>query len=166
MLFRSESAKATLNCQVLTGTVSGKTITFAYKCFSYATEYTFALAAGSVADLTDNAIQSDITFSFTTKEKPAVTKALYDFIVPTNGSFTEALAAAAKRTDTSKRFRIFIKQGDYKIPANENSMVTGSDGKQYPSATTYMNTPNVSIIGESNENTSITNTVPAVECDN
>lgn len=162
----TESAKATLNGQELTGTVSGKTITFAYKGLSYATEYTFALAAGSVADLTDNAIQSDITFSFTTKEKPAVTKALYDFIVPTDGSFTEALATAAKRADTSKRFRIFIKQGDYKIPANPNSMVTGIDGKQYPSATTYMNTPNVSIIGESNENTSITNTVPAVECDN
>lgn len=162
----TENAKATLNGQNLTGTVSGKTITFAYKGLSYATEYTFALAAGSVADLTDNAIQSDITFSFTTKEKPAVTKALYDFIVPTDGSFTEALAAAAKRADTSKRFRIFIKQGDYKIPANPNSMVTGIDGKQYPSATTYMNTPNVSIIGESNENTSITNTVPAVECDN
>lgn len=161
----TESAKATLNGQNLTGTVSGKTITFAYKGLSYATEYTFALAAGSVADLTDNAIQSDITFSFTTKEKPAVTKALYDFIVPTDGTFTEALAAAAKRADTSKRFRIFIKQGDYKIPANPNSMVTGIDGKQYPSATTYMNTPNVSIIGESNENTSITNTVPAVECD-
>lgn len=162
----TESAKATLNGQNLTGTVSGKTITFAYKGLSYATEYTFALAAGSVADLTDNAIQSDITFSFTTKEKPAVTKALYDFIVPTDGTFTEALAAAAKRADTSKRFRIFIKQGDYKIPANPNSMVTGIDGKQYPSATTYMNTPNVSIIGESNENTSITNTVPSVESSN
>ena len=162
----TESAKATLNGQELTGTVSGKTITFAYKGLSYATEYTFALAAGSVADLTDNAIQSDITFSFTTKEKPAVTKAVYDFIVPTDGTFTEALAAAAKRADTSKRFRIFIKQGDYKIPANPNSMVTGIDGKQYPSATTYMNTPNVSIIGESNENTSITNTVPAVESSN
>lgn len=162
----TESAKATLNGQVLTGTVSGKTITFAYKGLSYATEYTFALAAGSVADLTDNAIQSDITFCFTTKEKPAVAKALYDFIVPTDGSFTDALAAAAKRADTSKRFRIFIKQGDYKIPANPNSMVTGIDGKQYPSATTYMNTPNVSIIGESNENTSITNTVPAVESSN
>ena len=162
----TESAKATLNGQNLTGTVSGKTITFAYKGLSYATEYTFALAAGSVADLTDNAIQSDITFSFTTKEKPAVTKALYDFIVPTDGTFTGALAAAAKRADTSKRFRIFIKQGDYKIPANPNSMVTGIDGKQYPSATTYMNTPNVSIIGESNETTSITNTVPAVESSN
>lgn len=161
----TESAKATLNGQELTGTVSGKTITFAYKGLSYATEYTFALAAGSVADLTDNAIENDITYSFTTKEKPAVTKAMYDFIVPTDGDFKAALAAAAKRTDTSKRFRIFIKQGDYKIPADENKMVEGNDGKQYPSATTYLNTPNVSIIGESNENTSITNTVPAVECD-
>lgn len=159
------SAKATLNGQELTGAVSGKTITFAYKGLSYATAYTFTLVANSVADLTDNAIESDITYSFTTKEKPAVTKAMYDFIVPTNGSFSEALAAAAKREDTSKRFRIFIKQGDYKIPADENKMVEGNDGKQYPSATTYLNTPNVSIIGESNKNTSITNTVPAVECD-
>lgn len=159
------SAKATLNGQELTGAVSGKTITFAYKGLSYATAYTFTLVANSVADLTDNAIESDITYSFTTKEKPAVTKAMYDFIVPTDGSFSAALAAAAKRTDTSKRFRIFIKQGDYKIPANENKMVEGNDGKQYPSATTYLNTPNVSIIGESNKNTSITNTVPAVECD-
>lgn len=159
------SAKATLNGQELTGAVSGKTITFAYKGLSYATAYTFTLVANSVADLTDNAIESDITYSFTTKEKPAVTKAMYDFIVPTDGDFKAALAAAAKRTDTSKRFRIFIKQGDYKIPADENKMVEGNDGKQYPSATTYLNTPNVSIIGESNENTSITNTVPAVECD-
>ena len=162
----TESAKATLNGQELTGAVSGKTITFAYKGLSYATAYTFTLVAGSVADLTGNAIASDITCRFTTKEKPAVTKAMYDFVVPTDGSISEALAAAAKRTDTNKRFRIFIKQGDYKIPANPNSMVKGNDGKEYPSATTYLNTPNVSIIGESNENTSITNTVPTVEWDN
>lgn len=162
----TESAKATLNGQELTGAVSGKTITFAYKGLNYSTAYTFTLVANSVADLTGNAIASDITYSFTTKEKPAVTKAMYDFIVPNDGSFSDALAAAAKRTDTNKRFRIFIKQGDYKIPADENSMVKGNDGKEYPSATTYLNTPNVSIIGESNENTSITNTVPTVEWDN
>ena len=162
----TDKANATLGTQKIEGVVSGKTITFAYKGLNYATAYTFTLAAGSVADLTDNATDQAIVLNFTTKTKPAVTKALYDFIVPTDGDFKAALAAAAKRTDTSKRFRIFIKQGDYKIPANPNSMVTGIDGKQYPSATTYMNTPNVSIIGESNENTSITNTVPAVESSN
>ena len=161
----TDKAAATLGTAKIEGTVSGKTITFAYKGLNYATAYTFTLAAGSVADLTDNATDQAIVLNFTTKTKPAVTKALYDFIIPTDGDFKAALDAAAKRTDTSKRFRIFIKQGDYKIPADENKMVEGNDGKQYPSATTYLNTPNVSIIGESNENTSITNTVPAVECD-
>ena len=156
----TDNATATLGTEKIEGAVSGKTITFAYKGLNYATAYTFTLAAGSVADLTDNATDQAIVLNFTTKTKPAVTKALYDFIVPTDGDFKAALAAAAKRTDTSKRFRIFIKQGDYKIPADEKSKVTGSDGKSYANPTTYMNTPNVSIIGEGMDNTSLTNTVP------
>lgn len=156
----TDNAAATLGTQKIEGAVSGKTITFAYKGLNYATAYTFTLAAGSVADLTDNATDQAIVLNFTTKTKPAVTKALYDFIVPTDGDFKTALDAAAKRTDTSKRFRIFIKQGDYKIPADEKSKVTGSDGKNYANPTTYMNTPNVSIIGEGMDNTSLTNTVP------
>ena len=160
------NAAATLGAQKIEGAVSGKTITFAYKGLNYATAYTFKLAAGSVADLTDNATDQAIVLNFTTKTKPAVTKALYDFIVPTDGDFKAALAAAAKRTDTSKRFRIFIKQGDYKIPADENSKVTGSDGKSYANPTIYMNTPNVSIIGEGMDNTSLTNTIPDAEYKN
>lgn len=156
----TDNAAATLGTQKIEGGVSGKTITFAYKGLNYATAYTFTLAAGSVADLTDNATDQEIVLNFTTKTKPAVTKALYDFIVPTDGDFKTALDAAAKRTDTSKRFRIFIKQGDYKIPADEKSKVTGSDRKSYANPTTYMNTPNVSIIGEGMDNTSLTNTVP------
>ena len=160
------NAAATLGTQKIEGAVSGKTITFAYKGLNYATAYTFKLAAGSVADLTDNATDQAIVLNFTTKTKPAVTKALYDFIVPTDGDFKAALDAAAKRTDTSKRFRIFIKQGDYKIPADENSKVTGGDGKSYANPTIYMNTPNVSIIGEGMGNTSLTNTVPNAEYKN
>ena len=162
----TDHAAATLGTAKIEGTVSGKTITFAYKGFNYATAYTFKLAAGSVADLTDNATNQAIVLNFTTKTKPAVTKALYDFIVPTDGDFKAALAAAAKRTDTSKRFRIFIKQGDYKIPADENSKVTGGDGKSYANPTIYMNTPNVSIIGEGMDNTSLTNTIPDAEYKN
>lgn len=162
----TDHAAATLGTAKIEGTVSGKTITFAYKGLNYATAYTFKLAAGSVADLTDNATNQAIVLNFTTKTKPAVTKALYDFIVPIDGDFKAALAAAAKRTDTSKRFRIFIKQGDYKIPADENSKVTGGDGKSYANPTIYMNTPNVSIIGEGMDNTSLTNTIPDAEYKN
>lgn len=160
------NAAATLGTQKIEGAVSGKTITFAYKGLNYATAYTFKLAAGLAADLTDNATDQAIVLNFTTKTKPTVTKALYDFIVPTDGDFKAALAAAAKRTDTSKRFRIFIKQGDYKIPADEESKVTGGDGKSYANPTTYMNTPNVSIIGEGMDNTSLTNTIPDAEYKN
>lgn len=160
------NAAATLGTQKIEGAVSGKTITFSYKGLNYATAYTFKLAAGLVADLTDNATDQEIVLNFTTKTKPTVAKALYDFIVPTDGDFKAALAAAAKRTDTSKRFRIFIKQGDYKIPADEESKVTGGDGKSYANPTTYMNTPNVSIIGEGMDNTSLTNTIPDAEYKN
>ena len=162
----TDHAAATLGTAKIEGTVSGKTITFAYKGLNYATAYTFKLAAGSVADLTDNATDQAIVLNFTTKTKPTVTKALYDFIVPTDGDFKAALAAAAKRTDTSKHFRIFIKQGDYKIPADEESKVTGGDGKSYSNPTIYINTPNVSIIGEGMDNTSLTNTIPDAEYKN
>ena len=163
----TDNAKASLDGKTVEGVVSGKTITFAYKGLSYATAYTFTLTAGSVADLTENAIANDITIHFSTKEKPAVTKALYDVIVTSGEEFAAAIDAANKRTDTSKRFRIFVKQGDYKIPASKTATkISNTDKKTYPDPTTYLNTPNVSIIGEGNDNTALTNTVPNVEADN
>lgn len=153
-------AKATLGYVELEGSVTGKSITFPYKSLSYNTKYTFTLAAGSVADLTDNTTTEAITINFTTMDKPTVTKALYDFIVPDNGNFKEALIAAAKRTDTSKRYRIFVRKGNHIIPANEANMVTGNDGKSYPDPKTSFGSPNVSIIGEDMAETTVANTMP------
>ena len=155
-----EGATATLGDLELEPQVSGKTVMFEYKGLSYSTRYTFTLPANTVSDLTDNFITDDITVNFTTMTRPVVTKALYDFIVPNNGTITEAIAAAANREDTSKRFYIFVKQGDYVIPASETEPVPGSDGKQYPDPRTIVSTPNVSIIGEGMDNTSFANTVP------
>ena len=156
----TSSAKATLNGVELTLAATGKTVTAEYKGLTYTTEYTFQLASGSVSDLTDNVLNEAVNISFTTMTKPTVDKALYDFIVPDNGNFKEALQAAAARSDKSKRFRIFVKQGAHIIPANENSMVTGTDGKSYPDPKTSFNTPNTSIIGEDMELTSVANTMP------
>ena len=154
------NAKATLGDVELEGSVTGKSVTFPYKSLSYNTKYTFTLAAGSVADLTDNTTTEAITINFTTMDKPTVTKALYDFIVPDNGNFKEALIAAAKRTDTSKRYRIFVRKGNHIIPANESNMVTGNDGKSYPDPKTSFGSPNVSIIGEDMVETTVANTMP------
>lgn len=160
-----EGATATLGLTELQPTVSGRTVMFEYKGLEYSTPYTFTLPAGSVSDLTDNAMAEDIVINFSTKTRPAITKALYDFIVPDDGTFTEAIAAAEKRDDTSKRFRIFIKQGDYVIPASQTETIEGYDGVMYPSPITRITTPNISIIGEGMDNTSIVNTVPDVELD-
>ena len=160
-----EGATATLGLTELQPTVSGRTLMFEYKGLEYSTPYTFTLPAGSVSDLTDNAMAEDIVINFSTKTRPAITKALYDFIVPDDGTFTEAIAAAEKRDDTSKRFRIFIKQGDYVIPASQTETIEGYDGVMYPSPITRITTPNISIIGEGMDNTSIVNTVPDVELD-
>lgn len=153
----TDTASATLGTTTLQGSASGKTVIFQYKGLEYNTPYTFTLSANSISDLTGNALATPVTINFTTKTKAAVEKTLYDFVVPTDGTFQEAIAAAQARTDKAKRFRIFVMQGEYEIPFNENATVSGSDGKTYSSTTTFLSASNVSIIGEDREKTVIRN---------
>ena len=162
----AEGTKATLAGAELEPAVSGKTVTFEYKGLDYSTDYTFLLPGNTVSDLTDNFLQDAITINFTTMTRPTVTKKLYDFIVPDDGSFKEALTAAAARADKSQRYRIFVKNGNYIIPANQEVKVDGNDGKQYADPKTSFGAPNVSIIGESREGAMITNEMPNSLSDN
>lgn len=150
----------TNNVESLQPTVYGKSIIFEYSNLDYSTAYTFTLPPKTVSDLTDNFIDKVITIQFTTKNRPAITKALYDFIVPDDGTFKEAIAKANSREDKEKRFRIFVKQGNYQLPVNEGSFILGSDSVNYPNPITNLTASNVSIIGEGMTNTSIVNTVP------
>jgi putative cofactor-binding repeat protein len=159
------NAKATLGDLTLESAVSGKTIICEYKGLVYGTEYTFTLAGGSVSDLTDNVLNDDIQITFTTKEKPAVEKALYDFIVPTDGTISEALAAAnARGTSASDRFRIFILDGSYTF--DTNGTTTGGDGNTYDDPRSYLTAPYVSFIGQSKDGVVITNITPEATWDN
>ena len=142
--------------------VAGKTMTYEYEGLSYATDYVFTIAEGTVADLTGNRCGA-ITLHFATRGKPAVAKALYDFVVPDDGPFAAAITAASRRTDTGSRYRIFVKAGAYVIPASATAKREGTDGKQYPDATTVLTAPNVSIIGEDREATVVSHTVPDVK---
>jgi uncharacterized Zn-binding protein involved in type VI secretion len=161
----TDAAKASLGDQTLTPAVSGKTVICEYKGLVYGTQYTFTLAGGSVADLTDNVLKDDIQITFTTKEKPAVEKALYDFIVPTDGTISEALAAAnARGTSATKRFRIFILDGTYKFDTNGTTV--GGDSVTYPDPRSYLTAPYVSFIGQSMEGVTITNITPAATWNN
>lgn len=77
----------------------------------------------------------------------------------------DAFAAAAKRTDKTQRYRIFIKKGEYVLEGNNtaNQKTCTVDNKEYAKftdPTTYLSTPNVSIIGEDMMETVVTNKVP------
>ena len=162
----NDDVKASLDGKELTPAVSGKTVSFQYKALEYDKEYTFSLPANSISDLTDNKLAEAVKITFKTKARPVIAKQMYDFIVPTDGSLQEAFAAAAKRSDNTKRYRIFIKNGNYVLPASTTATKHSDNGKDYPDPTTYLNSPNISIIGESRDGVVITNTVPNEEWDN
>jgi len=135
----ADGTTATLGTRTLSPTVSGKTITFAYSGLDYNTKYTFSLAGNKVSDLANNTLTSPITISFTTLDRPTVTKKSFDFVVGIDGDFKAALQAAQNASSSGNRFYIFFPNGEYNIGGN-----TG-DANQM----TSISVPNVSYIGES-----------------
>lgn len=161
----ANDATATLDGKTLDGIVSGKTITFQYKGLKYSTDYTFSLPANAVSDLTDNKLAETVTLHFTTRAKAAVSKQLYDFVIPRDGSFREAIAAANSRKDKSTRYRIFVEKGNYEIPFEGTALGTNGSSITYPATTTTLTASNVSIIGEDRDATVLRNKTNPVKAD-
>ncbi len=164
----TDKAKATLDGVELTPAVSGKTIICEYKGLSYSQNYSFVLAGGSVSDLTDNVYAEDITIAFQTKVRPVVEKAVYDFVVGVDGTLAEAFVKANEQgKNNTKRYRILILEGDYKLPAgtaDKTVTIEQADGsttqKTYKDPTTYLTGSNISFIGVGMDKVTITNSVP------
>ena len=154
----------TLNDMVLTPTWSNRSVSFDYSGLDYNTEYTFQMPVGYVQDRFGNVSAEAVKIVFTTMNRPSVTKAMYDFIVPDDGSITEALAAANNRADKATRYRVFIKNGDYVF--DTNGKTTGGDGNEYDDPRSYLRAANTSFIGESMEGVTITNITPPATWDN
>lgn len=144
-----------------TGNVSGKTITFAYKGLEYSTEYNFVLAAKTVSDLTGNVIDKPISLTFTTMNRPAVQKGLYDAVVENADQLLAAIDAAQKRSDKNVRYRIFVKNGNYTLPLSSTKKTV--NGYEVPECITFINTQNLSLIGESRDGVIITNGIDPKE---
>jgi len=66
----------------------------------------------------------------------------YDFIVPTQGTFSAAIQAANNRPDKTRRFRIFVMSSHYRL---------------HNAAPLKLTAPNTSIIGEWMQNTQVEN---------
>jgi pectin methylesterase-like acyl-CoA thioesterase len=89
----------------------------------------------------------------------AQNKWTYDFIVPDNGNFVQAIHSANNRPDKNKRYRIFIRPSYYRIKGEGNmiSIVENGQSMEIPSPMTILTAPNTSIIGDSYGNTQIEN---------
>lgn len=135
----AENTTATLNGEELTPVVFGKSISFNYSGLDYNTAYTFNLEGNVVSDLTDNTLTDAISISFTTLNKPTVTKRAYDFIVGVDGDFADALDAAQAASSSGERFFVFFPNGEYDL-----GNTTGDATQQ-----TFINLPNISFIGQS-----------------
>ncbi|MFG6687087.1 pectinesterase family protein [Mariniflexile sp. HNIBRBA6329] len=143
----ANNTTATLNGKNLTPVVFGKSISFNYSGLDYNTTYTFDLAGNVISDLADNTLTDAISISFTTLDKPTVTKRAYDFIVGVDGDFAAALTAADAAKNSGNRFYIFFPNGDYDL-----GTTTGDATQQ-----TFISLPNISFIGQSTEGVTLFN---------
>ena len=144
----------------LNPTWNSRSVSFDYSGLSYGTQYTFTMPANFVQDRSGNKYAEAVVINFTTMQRPTVAKALYDFVVPTDGTIDEALAAANNRADKSVRYRVFIKNSAEPYVFHPTGKVTGGDGKEYDNPTSVLSAANTSIIGESIEGVVLTNVTP------
>ena len=142
---------------------SSSSVSFSYNNLDYSKTYTFMMPAGFVTDRSGNAAE-EVTFCFTTMQRPIVTKGDYDAVVSTATELKAAIDAANSRDDKSTRYRIFVKKGEYKLPTgatkhyihqNNDKTETYWEG-DLPDPITYITAANISFIGEDINTTVIT----------
>jgi len=129
---------ALLGNKILFGQVSGNTLTFLYSGLIYNSPYQFIMNGGTVSDLAGNILDDTLSISFSTLERPRLTKKRYDFIVGVDGGVAEAFAAAGNASGSGQRFYIFFPNGNYDL-----GKTTGDATEQ-----TFFSIPNVSFIGQ------------------
>jgi lysophospholipase L1-like esterase len=161
---RIESANSdgsvTLGDKTLQPEWSSRSVSFNYSQLDYGIQYTFQMPANYVQDRSGNKYAEAVVINFTTMQRPTVEKALYDFVVPTDGTIDEALAAANSRQDKVSRFRVFIKNSAEPYVFHPAGKVIGGDDKEYDNPTSVLSAPNTSFIGESMEGVVLTNVTP------
>lgn len=116
---------ATLGDEVLTPTVSGKTVVYPYSGLKYNQAYDFVLPAGAITDRSGNAFKG-VNIHFVTMERKQPAARLYDAVVAQDGTgdYTTIQAAIdAAPANRPQPWLIFIKKGVYKghhdIPVNK-----------------------------------------------
>ena len=131
---KAGTGAATLDGELVTPVISGKTAIFRYSGLKYNTSYTFSMPEGVLASRSGQAVAAT-QLTFTTMERIQPEARLYDAVVAQDGSgdYTSLQAAIdAAPAGRAKPWLIFVKNGQYKehvdIPATKTCMhIIGQD---------------------------------------
>lgn len=155
---------ATLNGKTLTADVEGTSLKFVYEGLDYSQTYTFTVSSGVLKDEFNQTYDKPISIMVTTDARPTTTKKAFDLIVSNADELAAAIKAANDRADKASRYRIFIKNGNYKLYGSGEEKTVEIEYKngsktsvKYPNPTTILTGQNVSLIGENYANVTITN---------
>jgi pectin methylesterase-like acyl-CoA thioesterase len=107
--------KIEFNGETLTPVFANKTVSYPYKRLSYGTQYTVAIPAGIIVDMSGNSY-AGVNITFTTMIRPQPDKRLFDAVVDGSGvdDYTKVQDAINAAPDNRTRpWLIFIKNGRY-----------------------------------------------------
>ena len=134
---KAGTGAATLDGELVTPVISGKTAIFRYSGLKYNTSYTFSMPEGVLTSRSGQAVAAT-ELTFTTMERIQPEARLYDAVVAQDGSgdYTSLQAAIdAAPAGRAKPWLIFVKNGQYKehvdIPATKPCLhIIGQDRDQ------------------------------------
>ena len=134
----NNEGRVTFNGKEISPVFSNRTVSYPYTGLNYGTQYTFTLPAGAITDVSGNAFDGTV-LTFSTMTRPQPVPGLFDAVVAKDGTgdYTTIQAAVeAAPLNSAARFLIFVKDGLYE-----------------EAVTIAQNRNNVSLIGQSAENT-------------
>ena len=134
---KAGTGAATLDGELVTPVISGKTAIFRYSGLKYNTSYTFSMPEGVLTSRSGHPVAAT-ELTFTTMERIQPEARLYDAVVAQDGSgdYTTLQAAIdAAPAGRAKPWLIFVKNGQYKehvdIPATKPCLhIIGQDRDQ------------------------------------
>ena len=139
---------------------SGKTLSFRYWDLQAGATVPITVNANSFADIYNKRFADELSLTLhVTDEKDKYHHHNFDFVVGIDGTIDDAIKAANNNTNGAHRYYIFIPDGEYQLTGNDpvNIRVNETTLTNFNNGVTKISKPNISIIGQSKEGTTVYN---------
>lgn len=139
---------------------SGKTLSFRYWDLQAGATVPITVKADCFADIYNKHCADELSLTLhVTDEKDKYHHHTFDFVVGVDGTINDAIEAANNNTNGAHRYYIFVPDGEYHLTGNDpvNIRVNETTLTNFNNGITKISKPNISIIGQSKEGTTIYN---------